>query len=561
MKKIILLLTLILLVLTAGCSTQKKEENTPEPEKTVAERTDDIYIFYTSDVHCGFEENLTLASVKSLVDETKAEHEFVSLVDIGDYLQGGTLGSLSKGKLCIDLMNKTGYDIATVGNHEFDYGMEELAKRFEEADFDIVASNVIYSGNGKNIFSDIPEYVIKDYGGTKVAFLGILTPQSILQSTPKYFMENGEFVYDFYSGNNGEDLYAKVQSLVDEAREQGAEYVIALAHLGSEVDTVPFDSISLISHTTGIDVVLDGHSHSVIIGDPYPNKNGEDVILSSVGTKLQSLGELIIEKDGTITTMHIDHYDKQDETILESIAAANAEAETVLGEKICDLDFDLTIKDEEGIRMVRARETTAGDFVADAVRSVMGTDIALINGGGVRNTIAAGEVTVGDLLEVMPFQNTIASVRATGQQILDALEFSSRQTEALYKLDGNAVGENGGFLQVSGLKYTIDTSVESQVTVDENGMFSGYSGDSRRVTDVMVLKDGEYIPIDPEAYYTVGSSSYILLDSGDGNSAFAEAEVLSNLGILDIDVLMQYLEEQGGFAESYRETEGRITVK
>ena len=224
MKKIILLLTLILLFLAAGCSTQKKEENDPEPEKTVAERTDDIYIFYTSDVHCGFEENLTLASVKSLVDVTKAEHEFVSLVDIGDYLQGGTLGSLSKGKLCIDLMNKTGYDIATVGNHEFDYGMEELAKRFAEADFDIVASNVIYSGSGKNIFADIPEYVIKDYGGTKIAFLGILTPQSILQSTPKYFMENGEFVYDFYSGSNGEDLYAKVQSLVDEAREQGAEY-------------------------------------------------------------------------------------------------------------------------------------------------------------------------------------------------------------------------------------------------------------------------------------------------------------------------------------------------
>ena len=560
MKKGILFLIIAMLLLTAGCSKQQ-QDNSAEPEETVPERTDDIYIFYTSDIHCGFEENLTLASVKALVEETKAEHEYVSLVDCGDYLQGDTLGSLTKGALVIDIMNKMGYDFVTVGNHEFDYGMEELAKRMAEADFRIIASNVLYSGSKENIFADIPEYIIKEYGGTKVAFLGILTPESRTSSTPKYFMEDGEFVYDFYSGNNGEDLYTKVQSLVDEVREQGAEYVIALAHLGSYYQSAPFDSISLIANTTGIDAVLDGHSHSMIIGDAYPNKDGEDVILSSVGTKTQALGELIIGTDGSITTLHIDQYDKQDETILEAVSAANAEVEKVLGQKVCDLDFDLPITDEKGIRIIRSRETTAGDFVADAIRYVMNTDIAVINGGGVRSTIEAGEVTAGDLMAVMPFQNTISSVKATGQQILDALEYCSRYTEALYEFDGNAAGEYGAFLQVSGLRYTIDTSVESQVTVDENSMFNGYSGDERRVRDVMVLVDGEYVPIDPEAYYTVSSTDYILFDSGDGNTAFNGSEAVQNTGITDIEVLMRFLEEQGGFAERYRETEGRITVK
>ena len=560
MKKTICLLLIILILIVAGCSSQKKEENA-EPEKPAEERTDDIYIFYTSDVHCGVEENLRLASVKSLVDETKAEHEYVTLVDLGDFLQGDTLGSLSNGRLIIDIMNKMEYDFATVGNHEFDYGMEELGQRLSEADFQVIASNVIYTGSTKNIFEDIPEFVIRDYGGTKVAFLGVLTPQSIVSSTPKYFMEGDEYVYDFYSGNNGQDLYDKVQSLTDEARAQGAEYVIVLSHLGSDIYGIPYDSVSLISHTTGIDAVLDGHSHSVIIGDAYPNKDGEDVILSSVGTKLQALGELIIGTDGSITTLHIDQYDKQDEAILESIAAANAEIESVLGQKICDLDFDLPITDEEGIRMTRARETTVGDFAADAIRYVMNTDIGLVNGGGVRSAIEAGDVTAGDLVALMPFRNEIYSVRASGQQIIDALEYCSRKTEALYKFDGNAVGEYGAFLQVSGLRYTIDTSIESQVTVDGNGMFSGYSGEERRVSDVMVLKDGEYVPIDPEAFYTVAGTDYILFDGGDGNTAFQGAERVSGAGVMDIDALMTYLKEQGGFSDSYRETDNRITIK
>ena len=547
MKRVIGAIIILMLILT-GCQNESVQK-------------DDIYIFFTSDIHCGVDDNLTLAGLKALVDDTKVEHEYVTLVDIGDYLQGGTLGSLSKGQLIIDLMNATGYDIATFGNHEFDYGLEELSNRMAEADFDLIASNVKYSGSQKNIFEDVPKYVIVDYGGTKVAFLGVLTPESRVSSTPKFFMENDEFVYDFYSGNDGQDLYDKVQSLVDQVRKDGAKYVIAMTHLGSLSLQAPYDSISLISHTEGIDAVLDGHSHSVIVEDRYPNKNGEDGVLSSVGTKLMEIGELILGKDGTISVLHIEEYNRQDEEILKKVEEANSVIGGILSEKVCDLDYDMLITDEEGIRITRSRETTVGDFFADALRFTLESDIAIINSGGVRNSIMAGEVAYGDLYNVAPFQNTLALVEATGQQILDALEFGARFTERIYKLDGNAVGENGALLQVSGLKYTIDTSIESSVLLDENDMFAGFANDDRRVKDVMILEDGEYVPIDKEKTYLLGGINYVLLNSGDGNTVLKDCEVIIENGITDVEALRNYLDAIGGFGDRYREVDGRIIVE
>ena len=547
MKKLITVILLLSLVFMSGCQKQQQ---------------DDIHIFFTSDVHCSVQENLGLASIKALVDEAREEHPYVTLVDTGDYIQGGTLGSLSKGKLIIDIMNDMEYDIVTIGNHEFDYGLEELDKRMDELNAEVVATNVEYTGSQSSIFKDVPEYVVKDYDGTKVGFIGILTPTTISQSTPKYFMEGDEFVYSFYIGNDGQDLYDKVQETVDTLRnKEKVKYVVALSHLGSVLSEEPYDSISLIANTEGIDAVLDGHSHSMIIEDVYPNKNGEDVILSSVGTKTQVLGELILGKDGSISIVQYEEYDKQDEKILESIAKANGEIENILSQKVCDLDFDLTIADEEGIRMTRSRETTAADFMADAFRYMLGADIAIVNGGGVRSKIEAGEVTYGDLLTVAPFQNSSALVNATGQQILDALEFGASKTEKIYKLDGNAVGENGAFIQVSGLKYTIDTSVESPILLDDNGFLTGFSEGERRVKDVYVLEGDEYVPLDPEKTYLVGGISYVLMNDGDGNTAFRGAEMILDNGMVDVEVLYQYLLDMGGFPDSYRTTEGRIAVK
>lgn len=558
MKVLKSLLSILFLITITGCQNVSVES--PKEEPSTLE--DDIYIFYTSDVHCGVDENLGFAGLKALVEDTKKEHAYVSLVDVGDYIQGGTLGSLTKGKAIIELMNAMNYDVVTIGNHEFDYGMEELSNRMHEMNCPIVASNVLYRGTKKNIFEDIPTYIMKEYGPIKVAFIGVLTPSSIITSTPKYFMEDGKIVYDFYSEEEGNALANHVQSIVDEARQNGADYVVALTHLGSTSAEEPYDSISFIHKTNGIDVVLDGHSHSVIIGDKYPNKDGEDVLLSSVGTKMQNAGELIIGKDGSLTTFLISEYNRKDEVIEKLITDKIAEQDLLLSEKVTEIPFPLVITDEENHRIVRSRETNLGNFVADAYREVMKADIGFANGGGVRASIPQGEVTLRNLLDVAPFQNTVGTCKASGQQILDALEFGCKETQGITVLDDNSVGESGAFLQVSGLKYTIDTSIPSGVVLDENNMMKEIVGE-RRVQDVMVLKDGEYVPLDPEETYLVAGISYILYDNGDGNTAFQDAEMVEQGAMIDVDAIRQYLEQNSGNLEQYQNPfgEGRITVK
>ena len=549
MKRIVQLLAVMMMCL-ALCSCQIKKE-----------QKDDIYIFFTSDVHCGVDENLTLASLKALVDDTKAEHPYVTLVDCGDYLQGGALGTLSKGSLAVELMNEMNYDIVTVGNHEFDYGMDELTKRLDELNARIVVSNAVYSGQKGNSLKKSEEYIIMDYDGTKVGFIGILTPTTITSSTPAFFIEDGEYVYDFYGGEDGEREAKHLQEIVDELRKQKVDYVIALSHSGTNIEERPYDAVSVISKTRGIDVFLDGHSHSLITEDYYPNADGEDVLLSSVGTKLQEAGELILGKDKTISVVHFEEYERQDEAILKAVEKAKGELNEILSQEICTIDNDISITDEEGIRMVRARETGAGDFSADALRYEMGTDIAIVNGGGVRATIPAGVVTYQSLLNVMPFQNILGSCLATGQQIMDALEFGAKQTEYIYKLDGNPVGEFGGFFQVSGLKYTVDTSIESSVMLDDNNMFAGFENDNRRVKDVLVLRDGEYVPIDPKAYYSVAASNYALFRSGDGNTIFSECERIIEEGPVDVLGLIDFCQSEAFIPENYMKPDGRITIE
>lgn len=547
MKKIISLLVIILILLT-GC--QKQE----------AKQSEDIYIVFTSDVHCGVDENFTFASLKAYVNELESKHNDVLLVDCGDFLQGGTLGSLSKGEYVIELMNEMGYDLVTYGNHEFDYGMEQLSKLIKEMDFETVASNVAYTGTKENVFKDVPEYIIKEINGIKIGFIGILTPQSLTSSTPVFFKENDEFVYDFYSKNEGRDLFEKVQGVVDEVRKQGAKYVIALSHLGSDDKSGPYNSIALVANTAGIDVILDGHSHSIIVENKYPNKNGEDVILSSVGTKLEEVGTLIIDTEGNMTTLHMAEYANKDQEMENEVAAVYARINDILAQPLGTNEYPLYVNDDEGIRMVRSRETNCGDFVADAYRYVMGTQIAAINSGGVRANVPEGVITYNDLFAITPFQNHVASVYATGQQILDDLEVGCRKTEKLYKFDGNAVGENGGFRQVSGLKFTIDTSIESAVIMDENNIFAGFSSDARRIKDVYVLEGDEYVPLEKDKIYTVASTDYVLFGSGDGNSIYSTSEPIVASGMSDVEALKQYFSEVG-IGEQYKTIQDRIIIK
>jgi 5'-nucleotidase/UDP-sugar diphosphatase len=548
MKKILLLLVSIMLVLgISGC----------KPTKV---RTDDIYVFYTSDVHCGVDKNLGFASAKAIVEDTKAEHPYVALVDMGDYLQGGTLGVLTQGEEIISLMNEMGYDAATIGNHEFDYGIARLAELIKMANFPIVGSNIIYTGNKENALADVPGYTIKDFDGTKVAFVGVLTPSSIRTSTPTNFVEDGEFVYDFCSQDDGLQLANAVQTSVDAARKEGADYVILLSHLGTRESDRPYDAITLIKNTKGIDAVLDGHAHAEIIGDYYLNAEGKEIPLSSVGTQMANLGELIIDKEGNITTLLISEYDKQDEKTTEVVTKANNRVEEILSEVIGTTSFTLSITDENGIRLARNREIGLADFVADTFREELETDVVMINGGSVRSTVEEGEITYGDIINVAPFMNSLSSCYATGQQIMDALEFGSMYTEKITSFDEKAVGEFGGFLQVSGLKYTIDTSVPTPVVLDENKMFTGIEGE-RRVKDVMILQDGEYVPIDPEKNYSVGSSDYVLFNMGDGNTVFTNCEPIIKAGPTDSEVIIRKIMTIKTMDERYKTTEGRITVE
>ena len=548
MKKVILLIMSFFLVLPLFACTPP------------AALKDDLYILYTSDVHCGFEVNLGYAKFKAIVEDTRSQHANVAVVDMGDNIQGGTIAAVTKGDFVVDIMNEIGYDAVTLGNHEFDYGMDQLKKLLDKATFPVTACNVRYTGSKENVLASLPPYVMKEYDGVKVAFIGVITPRSITSSTPVFFQEDGEFVYDFYSKDNGMELAERVQSTVDQARKEGAQYVIALTHLGQSAEYQPFDSVSLIHHTNGIDAVLDGHAHVTIIGDYYPNKDGKDVILSSVGSQMQNVGELIISKDGKISTVLISEYDREDEKMKQTLTEYDEILEMMIGDKVGETAFDLPMTDENGIRMSRSREVAIGDLLTDIFRQKLECDVVILNGGAIRNSLKAGDITYRNLLDVTPFMNTLSVCRASGQQILDALELGAMNTESIYAFEDNAVGESGSFLQVSGLKYTIDTSIPSGVIQDDNNMMTGIEGE-RRVKDVYVLQNGEYVPLDPQAMYLVGGIDYVITKKGGGNTAFEGAEITLEGGMTDIDVIAEYIAEIGTIPEQYAQPDGRITVK
>ena len=525
---------------------------------------DDIVILYTNDVHCGYEDNLGYSSVAALKDFYESVTPGnVLLVDNGDAIQGDVIGAVSKGEYIIDFMNAAGYDVAILGNHEFDYGMDQIAALAEKANFPYVDANVVYTGTAGNKLDFVKPYYIVELDDAKIGFVGAATPLSIATSTPTFFQEDGEFVYGFGQGENGAILYGLVQDAVDACRAEGADYVILLTHLGIEDDAAPYRSIDVINNTHGIDACLDGHSHSVIPSQYVVNDQGELIPLSSTGTKLLYIGVLTITDDGVLTTTIVNGDLPKSAEFDAAAAEITADYEKVISEVMASSNVDLWISDEDGVRMVRSRETNLGDLVADAYRYATGADIAFANGGGIRANIAAGDLTFADIKACHPFGNQLYAVKATGQQILDALEWCSRNTKAEYKNnEGNAVGELGGFLQVSGLRYTIDTSVESPAIADSNGMFFGMVEDApRRVVDVEVEKDGEWVAIDPEAEYLLASHDYMLADGGDGTTMFQEDEVVLDPGVPDYQVVVNYIVALEGDLSVYAEPQGRITVK
>ena len=579
-RRVLILFLAALMLLVLAC---KPAENKPEPQAEVTEAPvvteapapepepvpepepepdNSIVILYTNDTHCGVTDGMGFDGVARVKTALEAAGKNVILVDNGDAVQGDVIGTLSKGEAIIDLMNAMGYDVATIGNHEFDYGMEQFNKNVGLASFKYVACNFI--GPDGNPVLDA--YTIIECAGKKIAFVGVATPQTFKSSTPTYFMdENGNFIYSFCEGNNGQDLYDAVQNAVDAARAEGADYVIALTHLGIEADAQPWTSSDVIVHTNGIDAVLDGHSHSVIESETVKNKDGNKIPLTSTGTKFQNVGWLVIGEDGSITTHLIsasaialmDDLDllNEDGGMGDVIAAAIAKNEELVNKVVAHTDVELVVNDPvlTDVRIVRRMETNLGDLCADAYRAMGETDVAFVNGGGVRASIPAGDITFGQIIKVHPFGNALCVVEATGEEIMDALEFS------VSKLPG----EFGGFLQVSGLKFDIDMNVESPVKTDEKGMFVSVEGE-RRVKDLEVLQaDGTYAPIDPEKIYTVACHNYLLKDMGDGYTMFADNNLLRDSVMIDNQVLINYIVDvlNGTVGSEYADPYGQGRIK
>ena len=551
MKRILSLALTVMMALTAVPAFAEEE--------TTEGLTQDLVVLYTSDVHCGVEQNFTLAGLAQIRQAYEDAGYYTLLVDDGDFIQGEALGTMTTGEALIDLMNAVGYDVAIPGNHEFDYGMDRFLELTDKAEFPYVSVN--FNKEGEPVFDP---YVIKEFDGVKFAFLGITTPKTLTSSTPRYFQdEDGNFIYGFFQSDDGQLLYSKVQEAVDNARAEGADYVIAMCHLGNEAECRPFCYDDIITNTTGIDLLLDGHSHDtdqVMV----KNKDGIEIPRSAVGTKLACIGTATFSTDGSISTNLLTwELPLSAQTVFavdNPVTTATQEATQELNEKLSEVvatsEYDLTIADPAAtddngrpIRIVRRTETNLGDLCADAYRYAGNADIAMANGGGIRVSIPAGDITRNDLLTVHPFNNAICVMEVTGQQILDMLEWGTRVVPE----------ESGGFPQVSGLTYEIHTYLDSTCTSDDDGLFTGVAGEYR-VKNVLV--GGE--PLDLEKTYRLAGTNYILLDEGDGYTMFKDAVLLEENIVLDNQALLNYIQEVlgGVIGEEYSDPygQGRIVA-
>lgn len=514
----------------------------------------DVVILHTNDTHCGIEENMGYAGLVWYENQMKKETPYVTLVDAGDAIQGAPVGTLSEGEYLVQIMNKAGYDFAVPGNHEFDYGMEKLLGLSARLDCGYSACNFVNLPSKTTVFAP---YRIMEYDDIQVAFVGAATPESITKSTPAYFQDQfGRYRFGFSEDETGEALYDQVQSAVDQARGEGADYVILVGHLGDNGTTERWSSKSVIANTTGIDAAIDGHSHEVCV-EQVPNENGEMVVLSQTGTKFANIGKLTITTDGQIQASHVSAVtdaegnpakDAEMEAFINGIKSQYEESlKAVLGHT----DVDLMDKDPEtGLRAVRNAETNLGDLCADASRYMMGADIGFMNGGGIRAGIEAGDITYEDALNVFPYGNMICMVEISGQKIKDALEMGVK----------NYPEESGGFIHVSGLTYTVDSSVPSSVVLDEKRNFVSVDGEYR-VRDIYVGEE----PLDVNRTYTLASHNYWLKSGGDGMSMLMGCPILKDETMVDVDTITSYISEYlgGSVGEEYKDPrgQGRITIK
>ena len=510
----------------------------------------DIVILYTNDVHCGVENNIGYAGLSLYKQEMLEETPYVSLVDAGDALQGAQIGQISKGGYIITLMNEIGYDVAIPGNHEFDYGMQRFLELSKKLKCGYIACN-FYDKKGKSIF---PAYKILTYGDTKVAFVGVCTPETLISSNPVTFQDKkGKQIYDFGGENDGEKMIELTQKTINEARQNGADFVILLAHLGEKTSFANWSAMHLVENTSGADALIDGHSHEITPALMTTNKDGKSIPVTQTGTKFANIGKLTITTDGELHTELLAQVPPKnggdkDPVISAEIKKIKGDFESTLNKKIGYIDFEMPATDSNKKWLTRNAECSLGDFITDGYKSIFKADIAMINGGGIRAGINKGDLTLSTILDVHPFGNKLYLFSISGQAILDELEFGAKSLPGLY----------GGFLHVSGLTYKIDTKIPSSVEMDENGFFTGRVNGQYRVHDVYV--NGQ--PLDVNKIYKVVGPEFVIQNHGDGH-LFKDAKILTSAKAeTDCNTLIDYIKTLNGkIPDAYRQSQNRIVIE
>ena len=481
----------------------------------------DVTILYTNDVHTYIDNKspkptyAAIAALKKSIEDTGRD---VLLVDAGDHIQGTAYGSMDDGATIIELMNEAGYDLATPGNHEFDYGMARAKAVLQEADFPYVSCNWVDLRTGFNVLPSVKFFFV---GGRKIAFVGVTTPETFTKSTPAYFMNDAQtkYIYDILGGEDGQKLYDAVQKAIDKAEFWGADTIIGLGHLGVDPSSSPWTSEEVIAHTHGFTAFIDGHSHTVMANKQVTDASGKAVTLTQTGSYFKNIGKMTVGADGTITTELIDTYEGLDAAVAATASNWISAVDDMLGEEIAVGDTKFYINDPAtGKRRIRSGETNLGDFVADGIYTW----------------------SFKTCKTVSPFGNVACLMSVTGQQIQDALEFGARFAGAEGK-------ENGGFLQVAGARYTIHPMIPNTVQTNDKNVWTG-SAATPRVSNVEIYDKttGTYKPLDPNATYALAGMNYTLRNLGDGFAMFDGATLIKDYVSEDYLVMSSYAAMFGG---------------
>ena len=509
----------------------------------------DVTILYTNDVHTYIDKQspkLTYAAIADLKQSYQNAGKDVLLVDAGDHVQGTAYGSMDEGASIIKLMNAAGYDVATPGNHEFDYGMDRAKAIMKEADFPYLSCNWVDLRTTLRVLPSVKVFV---RGGRRIAFVGVTTPETFTKSTPAYFMNDAQtkYIYDILGGEDGQKLYDAVQEAIDKAEFWGADTIIGLGHLGVDPSSSPWTSEEVIAHTHGFTAFIDGHSHTVMANKQVTDASGKAVTLTQTGSYFKNIGKMTVGADGTITTELIDTYEGLDAAVAATASNWISAVDDMLGEEIAVGDTKFYINDPAtGKRRIRSGETNLGDFVADGIYTYFNEieelhcDVAIMNGGGIRTDVEAGPWSFKTCKTVSPFGNVACLMSVTGQQIQDALEFGARFAGAEGK-------ENGGFLQVAGARYTIHPMIPNTVQTNDKNVWTG-SAATPRVSNVEIYDKttGTYQPLDPNATYALAGMNYTLRNLGDGFAMFDGATLIKDYVSEDYLVMSSYAAMFGG---------------